>query len=207
VQENPQKESAWSTLLRRSRESPFLILPGLLALLNGYYHKIKFLLLFKNVKIGKAFRVYGKLNVTGPGKVTIGDNCVANGRLFGEINLHTVLPHASITIGHHVGMNGTKIQCFKNVTIEDYSSVANAYLIDSTAHRVESNRRDLPIEDVETSEILLKYNCWVSANVVITKGVTIGKNSVIGACSLVREDVPDNSLYAGNPAKLIKEIS
>jgi acetyltransferase-like isoleucine patch superfamily enzyme len=42
--------------------------------------------------------------------------------------------------------------------------------------------------------------------VVILHGVTIGENSVIAACSLIRKDVPPNVMVAGNPQKIVKEI-
>ena len=67
--------SVWVELFERAGKNPYLILPGIFALLNGYFHKIKFLLTFKRVSIGKAFRVYGTFRIKGPGKVTIGDNC------------------------------------------------------------------------------------------------------------------------------------
>lgn len=50
-------------------------------------------------------------------------------------------------------------------------------------------------------------NCWITTNVTILPGVTIGNNVVIGAGSVVSRDVPDNVFAAGNPCKVIKEIS
>ena len=50
-------------------------------------------------------------------------------------------------------------------------------------------------------------NCWISSNVVITGGVTIGEGCVIGAGSVVTRDIPANSLAAGNPCKVIREIT
>lgn len=50
-------------------------------------------------------------------------------------------------------------------------------------------------------------NAWIGAGVIILKGVTIGKNSVIAAGSVVTTDVPDNVIAAGSPAKVIKLLS
>ena len=50
-------------------------------------------------------------------------------------------------------------------------------------------------------------NCWIASNVVITGGVTIGEGCVIGAGSVVTRDIPANSLAAGNPCKVIREIT
>jgi len=50
-------------------------------------------------------------------------------------------------------------------------------------------------------------DCWFGANVVVCPGVTIGDNCVIGAGSVVTRDIPANSFAAGNPCRVIREIS
>lgn len=62
-------------------------------------------------------------------------------------------------------------------------------------------------DDEYAKPINIGDNCWISANVVITGGVTIGEGCVIGAGSVVTKDIPANSLAAGNPCKLIREIN
>ena len=53
---------------------------------------------------------------------------------------------------------------------------------------------------------MIEKNVWIGMNSVILKGVTIGDNSIIGAGSVVVKDVPKNTIAAGNPAKVIKDL-
>lgn len=62
-------------------------------------------------------------------------------------------------------------------------------------------------DDEYAKPISIGDNCWIVANVVITGGVTIGEGCVIGAGSVVTKDIPANSLAAGNPCKVIREIN
>jgi acetyltransferase-like isoleucine patch superfamily enzyme len=50
-------------------------------------------------------------------------------------------------------------------------------------------------------------NVWICGGVTITGGVRFGSNSIIGAGSVVIRDIPDNVLAAGNPARIIREIT
>ena len=56
----------------------------------------------------------------------------------------------------------------------------------------------------KTETITIGNNCWIGQNVRIQKGVTIGDNSVIGACSVVTKSIPANCVAVGIPAKVVK---
>ena len=55
--------------------------------------------------------------------------------------------------------------------------------------------------------VKIEDNVWVGMNVTILKGVTIGGNSITGACSVVTKDIPENTMAFGVPAKKIKCLS
>lgn len=55
--------------------------------------------------------------------------------------------------------------------------------------------------------ITIGDNVWIGGNSVILPGVTIGNNVVIGAGSVVTKDIPDNMIAAGNPCRIIREIT
>ena len=56
-------------------------------------------------------------------------------------------------------------------------------------------------------EVTIGDDVWIGGNVVINPGVTIGSNVVIGSGSIVTKDIPDGVIAAGNPCKIIREIT
>ena len=61
--------------------------------------------------------------------------------------------------------------------------------------------------DLEYSApITIEENCWICSSATICGGVTVGKNSIVAAGAVVTRDVPPNSIVAGVPAKVIREI-
>ena len=66
------------------------------------------------------------------------------------------------------------------------------------------NERFRSSESVE--KVILEDNVWIGDGSIVSKGVTIGKNSIVGARSVVIKDVPENVIDAGNPATVVKEL-
>ena len=64
--------------------------------------------------------------------------------------------------------------------------------------------RALPVG--QSKEVVLEDNVWIGDGAIVSKGVTIGKNSIVGARTVVIKDVPPNVIVAGNPAKIVKEL-
>ena len=59
-------------------------------------------------------------------------------------------------------------------------------------------------EVVPAKEVIVGESAFVGAGSIVLKGVHIGKNAIIGAGSVVTKDVPDYEVWAGNPAKYLK---
>lgn len=203
-------EEAFSSFFKRSlkriKKEPYIFFPGFMAYLKGLYYKIKFKFLFKNIKIGRHFRVYGRLIITGPGYVIFGNDCFIISQVTKTVRIKSLLPDSELIIGDHVGLNGTSIVCRGKITIGDYSNIADAYITDTSAHPISIDRRLYSARDVSSENVYIGKNVWISVNSVILKGVHIGDNSVIAACSLVRKSLPENILAAGIPAKIIREL-
>jgi acetyltransferase-like isoleucine patch superfamily enzyme len=57
-----------------------------------------------------------------------------------------------------------------------------------------------------SAPVLIGEHVWIGFNSFVSKGVTIGDRSIVGACSVVTKDVPPDSLVAGNPARTVRSI-
>lgn len=193
-------------MLRRLRQSPHLLVPAVFAWLRGWWYRIKFALQFKRFRAGRFFRVYGPLVISGPGRVRFGDNCLIISNAIKPVCIRTLSRDASVTLGDNAGLNGTSIQSVGRVAIGDLSNIADAYITDTAAHSIGRSRRMESVAEAKSEPVRIGRNVWVSVQTVILSGVTVGDDSVIGACTLVREDVPEGVLVAGNPMKVIKSV-
>lgn len=95
-------------------------------------------------------------------------------------------------------MDGASITIGDNVFIGPYCGFYTA------SHPLDYKRRNQGLE--KALPIVVGNNCWFGANVSVMPGITIGSGCVIAAGSVVTQDVPENSLVAGVPAKVIKQI-
>ena len=91
----------------------------------------------------------------------------------------------------------------ESITIGDACMIAHgAYISDADWHGIYD--RAEPVGN--TKPVILEDNVWIGDSAIVCKGVTIGKNSIIGAGAVVTKNVPPNSIFAGNPAKLVKML-
>jgi acetyltransferase-like isoleucine patch superfamily enzyme len=93
------------------------------------------------------------------------------------------------------------------VSIGNNVIIAQGVVLSGLDHNYKECNITISKQGVSTSLINIEDDVWIGANAVITKGVTIGKHSIIAACSLVNKDVPPFSIVAGNPAKVIKQYN
>ena len=127
--------------------------------------------------------------------------------------------HGRVSIGEFTLINGARIICDTEVSIGDYCLISwNTVFMD--AHRlpedVVERRRELELASArhprrfETAvagrPIRLERNVWVGFDACVLPGVTIGEGSVVGARSVVIEDVPPFSVAVGNPARVIRKL-
>lgn len=129
--------------------------------------------------------------------------------LFGPVKFLMDKPGARITIGDNCRIVGGCLHAWSSITVGNNCLIAgNTQIMDSNAHKTSMLDPDNRINTKdEPRPIVIEDNVWVGANCFILKGVRIGKGSVVGAGSVVSEDVPPNSIVLGNPARVIKSTA
>ena len=112
--------------------------------------------------------------------------------------------NGSISLGSYILISpGTSIRSAESIDIGDSTMIASDVVItDSDWHGIYDRAK--PVGN--TKPVVFEDNVWIGDSAIICKGVTIGKNSIIGAGAVVTKNVPPNSIYAGNPAKLVKTL-
>jgi acetyltransferase-like isoleucine patch superfamily enzyme len=115
---------------------------------------------------------------------------------------------ARIRIGAGVFLNlGVMVASVELVEIGDHCMLANGCFVSDANHRFDDPTRPVPWQGFSTKgPTRLGNNVWCGANVVITSGVTIGERCVIGANSVVSNDIPPFSIAAGVPARVLRKI-
>lgn len=117
----------------------------------------------------------------------VGDNFYANFNF-------VVLDTCPVVIGDNVF-------CGPNVTF-----ATALHFFDPAERRTRFTESGSPYDIELGKPITVGNDCWIASNVTVCAGVTIGDNCVIGAGSVVTRDIPANSLAAGNPCRVIREI-
>ena len=91
-----------------------------------------------------------------------------------------------------------------NIYVGDRVMIGPNVTITSGAHPISPALRN---HDVQYNlPVIIEDHVWIGAGAIILPGVRIGKDSVIGAGSVVTKDIPDNVLAVGNPARVIRKI-
>jgi len=139
--------------------------------------------------------------------ISMGDNLhivTANDRQVSLSTWHFEDHQGHIEIGDHCLLcPGVRIDSASRITIGDNCMLAaGSYLTDADWHDIYDRTRTVG----NTAPITLADNVWVGDGAIICKGVSIGANSVIGAGSVVTQDIPANVIAAGNPARVVKPL-
>jgi acetyltransferase-like isoleucine patch superfamily enzyme len=167
-----------------------------------------------NLKKGENTTISGRVDMRSlNSRIEIGADCLIAG------NLVTETDGSSIIIGNNVFVGGdTLFDCVVSIRIEDDVLISyQCIFADSDNHSLDYEIRKKDLADwrnggkhdwstTKSEPIKISKGAWIGARSIILKGVTVGEGAVVGAGSVVVKDVPDWTVVAGNPARVIKEI-
>lgn len=129
-------------------------------------------------------------------------------------------PQGRVSIGQFTLINGARIICDAEVSIGDYCLISwNTVFMDSNRSPTDvvARRKQLEraaateprrIEPIEAGRpIRIGRNVWIGFEACVLPGVSIGEGSVVGARSVVVEDLPPYSVAVGNPARILRQLA
>jgi acetyltransferase-like isoleucine patch superfamily enzyme len=155
-------------------------------------------------RIGERSWLYSSLaflhfDGTGSATVAVGNNSgVYDGTFF------DVSDTAQIDIGDYCTIVGAIFATRGRITIGNYVFISHEVVLADNPFAYP--RQDFLSEPLGESTIVIEDDVWIGAQAIVTGGVRIGQGSIIGAAALVDRDVPPNSIFAGNPGRIIGEI-
>jgi maltose O-acetyltransferase len=122
--------------------------------------------------------IFSGLRVTGEGQISVGDGCFIN---------HDCLIDAAadVTLGRNVALANRVALVTSDHDLTDPRARAGARIL---------------------RPIVIGEGAWLGAGVMVLGGVTVGAGAVIGAGAIVTKDVPPNTLWAGVPARQLREL-
>ncbi|WP_396145533.1 acyltransferase [Flavobacterium sp.] len=171
--------------------------------------KYQFLSDCKN-SIGKP-KCFHPLLIKGNGTISFGKNVqigvVASPNYYSHYTyLEARNESSSIHIGDNVTINNAfSAVAFSKIIIGNATLIGvNCVIMDNDGHNLHPQERNSTT--IPTEDILIGSNVFIGDNVTILKGVSIGANTVIGSGSVVTNNIPENTIAAGVPAKVIRNL-
>lgn len=148
----------------------------------------------EQIVLGECVRLSGWLTVLGKGKITIGDYSLIGAR-------SVIQAWDRVSIGSYVMIS-------PDVWIQDnnsHSVFAQDRLVDMLGSR-DFNPVNIDMTNAIVEPITIGNHVWIGRRAIILKGVTVGDRAVVAAGAVVSQDVPADTVVAGNPAKSVKKI-
>ncbi|HLN98962.1 MAG TPA: acyltransferase [Pyrinomonadaceae bacterium] len=106
-----------------------------------------------------------------------------------------------LTLGKNVFLNqGVRIACSQEISIGDNALIGDeTVILDNDYHGVANS-------PAKAAAVTIESDVWLGTRVIVLRGVTIGRGSVVGAGAVVTRSIPPFSFAAGVPAKVIKSL-
>ena len=96
------------------------------------------------------------------------------------------------------------ISCYQHVSIGRECIIADRVMMIDFDHGMVEVERPIREQGIYKRDVDVGHNVWIGYGACVLRGVSVGNNSVIGTNAVVTCDVPDNSIVAGVPARIIR---
>jgi acetyltransferase-like isoleucine patch superfamily enzyme len=164
-----------------------------------------------NVKLGLGARM---INLAGRERAVLEGDCVVRGCLRLE-------PRAHLRIGAFVYVgDGVIVSAQDRVEIGEATMLAHGVMVfDNDSHPINPHAREIQFRHmvgvrdrstpivVKAAPVIIGRRCWIGMNAMVMKGVTIGDDTIVAAGSVVTADLPSGVIAAGNPARVLRELT
>jgi acetyltransferase-like isoleucine patch superfamily enzyme len=175
-----------------------------LARLRGMLFILSCQLLGKNIRIGRGLKMYKKLTIDGPGRVELGENCVVAG-VPGDraqyVSIDTQSPDACITIGNNVVLSAARISARYAISIGNDVVIEESGIVDTDFHSIKRDRDSGLNETPNKCKIIVGNGVLIGARSFVSKGVSIGENTVAAPGSIIATSLKAGMVVCGNPAR------
>ncbi|WP_413668868.1 DapH/DapD/GlmU-related protein [Mucilaginibacter sp. Mucisp86] len=185
---------------------------------RSYSHLVTtFKFWLNGVEYHKDFTGYGIpiLDINMQGKFSIGKNFWFNSGKYHAMGgrqqqcYFVVAAGGELSIGDYVGCTSVAFICHDKIKIGNHVKIGiNTVIYDTDFHSLYAEaRNDIPerLDGLRTKPVIIKDGAFIGGHTTILKGVTIGKNSIVGAGSVVFQSIPDEQIWAGNPAVYVRD--
>ena len=164
------------------------------------YYKVRYR---NKVHFGRNVIINHKFTVNGNGKLFFSDN--VNLWAHAEPNSFNFYnPDAVINVGANSRLNGITCHCSEFIDIGEACLIGSSIVMDTDFHTFEDPEHVL-FGNPKSKAITIGNHVWLCGQSVVLKGCQIGSRSVVGFRAVVTKSFPEDTVIAGNPAKVVKE--
>jgi len=175
------------------------------------WYILKYQYLYKNARFASDIVIKCKLEIKGPGKVTIGSGCCFEPDLWGDdhVTLYTHRPRARIVIGNNVTLRATRFGSHLSIKIEDNAVLEYSSIFDTDYHNLDATKRD-DIKEGGFNEgdrpVVIGEGSYVGCESLCSKGTVLGKHVILLPGTVIgTKRIADNSIMIGNPGRILKK--
>ena len=158
------------------------------------------------LRIGRNLHAGVRLDVRGPGRVEIGDDVRLEpvpGDRRSFVTIYTHAPDAVVRIGDRARLYAARVSCRFAVDVGNDVLIEDASVTDTYFHSIGPERGKPPGESLERCRIVLEDGVALGARSIVTRGVRVGKGTVVAPGSIVTHNLPPGCFAVGNPARVM----